>query len=438
MKSRFRFIPLALLLLDSIALSAEAAAAGGTSGANRLGDLRGVWRAAFNQDASRVLVRLRGGEIALWEVATGTEMQGELASPATGFWMNRTGSLAAVGSAEGTRVFDATSARAVSPLLAAKLQDELPVPATFSPDGETLVIFEPEQASIWKVRSGERRASIPFPAGPHEEAPATAIFTTQGAECYLMDPAGTVTLYETKDWTPTGAAMRHPRLDSAYEFAAAASDDGKWLATFDDAGENGPQGQLQLWDARTSKKLGAPLANTNGFTARFLGRSDRVLILPTRGEATVRALPSIKVLYKIPMHDEIDGPRVELSPDEKWAVSWGSDKVLTMHDASTGKVLGASPAKATIMQVLMAPDSSACFVVYDNSAFATEDYQDYYVSRLTLPDLTVSGTHRSLEFVRGTTLSPDGRRLLLLEGGDNAERLVILDAVNLKPVMAEN
>ncbi|MEP6823114.1 MAG: hypothetical protein ABI946_12290, partial [Chthoniobacterales bacterium] len=280
----------------------------------------------------------------------------------------------------------------------------------------------------------ESRALIPFPPGPHEEAPAATIFTEQGGECFLMDPAGTVTRYETKSWTAVGAAMKHPRLDSAYEFAAAASDDGKWLATFDDAGENGPKGQLQLWDARTSKALGMPLSNTNGFTARFLRESDRVLVLPARGEATVRALPSMKVLYRIPAHDEIDGPRVEVSPNEKLLLAWGSDKVLTVHDTDTGKALAASPAKATIMQVLMAPDSSACFVVYDNSAFPAEGYQDYYVARLTLPDLTVSATHRSLEYARGTALSPNGRRLLLLEGGDDAERLVIVDAVTLQPV----
>lgn len=406
---------------------------GGNAAARRLGDLRGVWQAEFNHDGSRVLVRLRGGEIALWDLAAGTPVTGDLATPATGFVMNREGSLVVVGYADGARVFDPTTAKAVSPKLKAKLRESLPVPAVFSPDGGTLVIFEAEQASIWNARSGERRAATPFPDGPYEGAPPAAIFTEKGAQCFVMDPDGTVTLYETKNWKPAGKPMRHPRLETAYEFGCAASDDGKWIATFDSAGENGPKGQLQVWDAIASKALGAPLANTNGFTARFLVETDRVMIAPARGEASVRELPSMKVVHTIRPHDEIDGPKMELSPDGKWILAWGSDGIIAVHDSTTGKVKCVFAEKATIRNVLMAPDSSACFVVYDNSTFSIQGHQDNYVLRLQLPDLKVAASYRSLAFVRGTALSPDGRRLLLLEGGDGQERLLIFDAANLKP-----
>lgn len=430
-------LPRFFFALHFLAVTSPAAFAGngdGTPEAARLSDLRGVWRAEFNQDASRVLVRLRGGEIAFWDVATGSRVADELTSPASAFVMNAKGSLALVGSAEGSRVFDAMTGRAIGPLLPATLLENPEEPAVFSPDGETLVIFGPSAATIWKFQSGERRAAMSFPTGPNEDATGAAIFAANGATCLLMDPDGTVMNYETAAWKSASKPMRHPRLEMAYEFGAAASEDGKWLATFDGAGENGPKGQLQIWDARVSKALGAPLVNTNGFTARFLAKPDRVLVLPARGDATVRTLPEMKMLYQIPAHDEIEGPRVELSPDGKWIVAWGSDRVINLHDAATGKIVAVSPAKAAIMKVLLAPDSSACFVVYDNSTFATENYQDYYVTRLALPDMTVVAAHRSLNFLRGTTLSPDGQRLLFLEGGDDAERLVILDAIKLKPV----
>ena len=411
-----------------------AAGAAGSGEIARLSDLRGVWQAAFNQDASRVLVRLRNGEIALWEVEAGTRVAGELKSPATGFVMDAKGSLALVGYADGSRVFEMTSGRAIGPLLPEKLLDNVTEPAVFSPDGRTVVIFGHGTVTIWNCQSGERRAAIPFPAGPDEEATGSAIFAAGGAVCFLMDPNGTVTRYDTSNWKPVGQPMRHPRLEMAYEFAATASEDGKWLATFDGAGENGPKGQLQIWDARAGKPLGAPLVNTNGFSARFLAGTDRVLVLPARGEAAVRALPTMKMLYKIPAHDEIDGPRAQLSPDGKWILAWGSDRIINVHDAATGKIAGGSAEKATIRNVLVPPDSSACFVVYDNSTFATEKYQDFYVTRMALPDMTMTAAHRSLDFVRGAALSPDGRRVLFFEGGDEAERLIILDATNLEPL----
>ena len=278
--------------------------------AARWQDLRGVFDADFNHDGSRVITRLRTGEIGLWDVAAGSRVAGDLASPATATCYEMSGDhrFIIIGFEKGARVFDSASAAAVSPLLDVPLRDELTVPAVFAPDGSVVVIFEETQASVWNVRSGERVAAIPAAAGPHEEAPPSAIFTADGGHCFLMDPGGTVTRYETQRWTATGKPMRHPRFDTAYEFGLSASADGKWLATFDDAGENGPKGQLQIWDAALSKALGAPLVNVNGFSARFLAEPPRVLVEPARGNASVRTLPSLKPIYPIAAHDEVDGP----------------------------------------------------------------------------------------------------------------------------------
>ena len=396
-------------------------------------DLRGVFQADFNHDGSRVITRLRAGEIGLWDVAAGSRVEGDLAPALTSTCYEMSGDhrFVIVGFEKGARVFDCASAAAISPLLDVPLRDELVVPAVFAPDGNVIVIFEETQASVWNAKRGERVAAIPMAAGPYEEAPPSAIFTADSTRCFLMDPNGTVTRYDTRTWKADGKPMRHPRFDTAYEFDFSASPDGKWLATFDDAGENGPKGQLQVWDVTTGRPLGAPLVNVNGFSARFLADPPRVLVEPARGPASVRALPSLKPLYPIAAHDEIDGPALAVSPNGKWLLAWGSDCTIALLDAATGKPQHHYSQKATIGRVLVAPDSMACYVRYDNSTFLNEGFQDNYVMRLSLPDLNVTASFRSLDFLRGATLSPDGRRLLLLEGGDDQERLRLFNATDL-------
>ena len=59
--------------------------------------------------------------------------------------------------------------------------------------------------------------------------------------------------------------------ESAYYLELASSANGRWLVTFDNPGENGPKGHLQVWDAAKgkfdSKKANALIKPTyhNGF-----------------------------------------------------------------------------------------------------------------------------------------------------------------------------
>ena len=401
-----------------------------------LGELRGVAEADLNYDGSRVIVRLRNGEIGFWDVAEGKRAPGDLAPDATAecYRISEDRRFVLIGFEDGAVVFDANTAMAVSPPLKAKVRCELHTSAVFAPDGATVVIFEPKEASVWKVASGEKVAAVPYPEGPHEDAPPFASFTSDGAACFVMSPDGIVTRHETQTWSAVGKPMRHPRLDTAYEFGFNARADGKWIATFDDAGENGPKGYLQIWDGLTGKPVGAPLLNTNGFTARFLAEPDRILILPARGNAAMRALPSLKLLYPVPAHDEVEGPSAEMSPDGKWLITWGSDRTIRVLDSTTGKLKDHQPEKATIRNVLVGPDPAALFIVYDNSTFMTAHFHDNYVFRLRLPDLNTLGAFRSFANVARTSLSRDGSRLMVQEGGDHDQRLLIFRAADLMPV----
>jgi WD40 repeat protein len=339
-----------------------------------------------------------------------------------------------VGMKEGSRVFDATSAGAISPVLQVRLRESLPTPAVFSPDGTVVIIFEEKQASVWNVRTGERVALLPLALGPHEEAPPDAIFAKTGALCFVMDPDGTVTRYDAKSWKPLGRPMRHPRLETAYEFGFTASEDCRFIATFDDAGENGPKGQLQVWDAIANKPLGAPLVTTNGFSARFIPGADRILIQPARGDASVRELPSMKTAYAIRAHDDLDGPKIEVSPDGKWILSWGPDRKLDVIDAKTGKVVGNTSSAAAVTKILFGPEAADCYVVFDNTAFFLQDYHDGYVMKMSLPELDITGSLRTLEFLARVSLSPNGQRLLLVEGKTDQERILVFETERMKPI----
>ncbi len=403
--------------------------------AEKLSELRGVFRSSFNHDASRVVVLSREGAVTIWELPAGAPVAGDVDPKveSDGFLMSADGKMVMIGFKDGRcRVFDPTTARSVSPFLDFRLNAEFRTPGLFSPDGNTLLIFGDKEAVAYEIRSGKRLATISLGEGISDEATGSAAFATGGSQCFLMDGSGTVTRYDTKEWKAAGAPMSHPKAEAAYELGFSLSDDGKWLATYDDPGENGPKSNLQVWDATTNKAIGKPLTAVNGMTGRFIG--NRILALPGRGEATVRDLPSMKVAYKLRMHDDIEGPNAEVSPDRKWILVWGADRGIDLVDGATGKLATTYSGSARISKLIVAPDSSCCYVLFDNTAFFLQGHHDQYVVKLTLPELKVTESVRVLDFVLGVNLSPDGKRLLVQQGMTDKERLVFFDAASLKAI----
>jgi WD40 repeat protein len=405
--------------------------------AEKLGDLRGVFRANFNHDASRVVIRHRNGDVGIWEVPAGERIAGDLApnTSSESYVMSPDGKSVLVGLKDGgARVFDATTAKAISPALEAPLASETQMPALFSPDGNTVLIFAAKEVAVFHVRDGQRVAALPLVTGPNEDEPGSAAFAAGGAQCFVMDGSGNVTRYDAREWKPMGKAMKHPLAESAYDFGFNASEDGKWLVTFDSPGENGPKGHLQVWDVAANKPVGKPVVAVNGLSGRFLG-NNRILIAPGRGDATVRDLPSMKAVYSLRPHDDVHGPSVDISPDKKWILSWGPDRTLYLYDAATGKIATNQSPAATVSQVMMAPESSGCYILFENSAFLLQNHHDHYLIKMTFPELTIAGSVRILDFVSSiSSLSPDGKRLLVIQGTTDQERPVFFDTATLKPL----
>src|SRR3954465_1623802 len=410
----------------------SAASASFAAPAEKLSDVRGAFRASFNHDASRVIAISRAGAVNIWELPAGGPVTPDLDSSAAadGFVMSSDGKFVVVGFKDGhCRVFDPGTAGAISPFLDFRLSAESQMPGLFSPDATTLLLFSSKEAVAFDIRTGQRRAAIPMGAGANDDATGSAAFTKDGARCFVMDGSGTVSRYDTTDWKPIAPPMRHPRADAAYDFGFSLSDDGKWLATYDDPGENGPKSNLQVWDATTSKPVGRPVIAVNGLTGRFLG-SNRLLVLPGRGEAAVRDLPSLKVAYRLRAHDEVDAPHALISPDRKWILCWGADRGLDLVEAASGKFVHGFQSAATISKVFFMPDSSGCYVLFDNSAFFLQGHHDNYVVKFSFPEMEMSKSLRILDYVSSVTLSPDGKRLMIQQGDTDHEQLVFFDAAS--------
>jgi WD40 repeat protein len=404
----------------------------------RLGELRGVWQAHFNHDASRMVVRTRSGEIGIWDPKKGTPISGDLAlkAPSNAYVMSPDARKVLVGFKDGhARVFDTSTGAALSPVLDVSLREDANAQALFSPDGGTIVFFGDKGTSVLDAKTGRRIATVPIPFELEENSDTTAaaLFVSTGSKCLVMEPHGTVTAYETKGWTRVGKPMKHPAAESAYDFGFEAIKDGKWIFTFDDPGENGPKGQLQAWDATTNKALGRPLSAVNGMSGRFLPGKDRVLVQSGRGEASIRNLPSMEIAYVIKQHDELDGPKVEIFPNGKWLLAWGPDKKIDLIDAASGKILASYSSPASITGTIIPDDSAAFYLTCENGDLAAENRYDNALERFSVPEMKSTASTRIPDFILRQNLSPNGSWMILLQGVTDDEKVVIFDTATLKP-----
>ncbi len=146
---------------------------------------------------------------------------------------------------------------------------------------------------IFAVESGELLATIPFRTAAVSEDPdvaASASFTSDGAQCFIMNLGGLVLALRYGDLEGAQCADEASGGTVRVSFRFAVSKDGRWLATFDNPGENGPKAHLQSWDVTTGKALGKPLVAVNGLSGTFFSTAPRLLVGPGRGEGSVLEL----------------------------------------------------------------------------------------------------------------------------------------------------
>ena len=408
-------------------------------GDDSLSDLRGVWQAGFNDDASRIVVQMRGGGISLWKTATGKAVCRDMGrGRETEFYVLRPDWKAALIAfrPRGAQLVDLLTGEPISPQFDVEMMETFVTPnAAFSPDMRTLVVFDRAcSAHVFEVLSGKHRIA-PIPTRdkrPEDRGQIRNVkFTADGAWCFLSDSDGSVVRYDTKTWKTSGAPIRHG--GEPYYFGFDVSADGKWLATNDGGGDCASNDTLQMWDVVTAKPLGDTIHARNGVSGQFLTSPCRLVVRTGRiGGGGVFDLPSGTLRFPIVQHDDLDGPAVAVSPDRKWLLSSGPDHFLTLQDASTGKERGRCFADFRAADVLFSPDSRSCFVVLDHSTFDGAMNFEQSVMRIRLPEMKIDGSIRVPDFIARAVLSADGRKLLVVQGVEDKEHITVFDTRTMK------
>lgn len=403
-----------------------------------LSELKGVYSADFNHDGSVVVTHGPDSRIGLWSTATGAAIQGDLNSEneCIHYLLDRDHKVfVAIYKQHKPVVYDATTGLALSPALDVESIGPWADKGAFSPDLTSLVFFDDSHTPhVLDVLSGRNLKSLHGETKPSDDTESSlrTKFTADGAYCFIMDTHGVVTRYETKSWKPVGTALSHPYREG-YSYGFSTSDDSSLAVTHDGPGENGPKGHLQLWDVSNGKPIGKSFEAQNGLTGRFLP-DNRLLISPGRGKATVHEIPSLKKLYELRQHDDVEGPRVAVSQDKKRLLCWGYDGSLDCCDVDDGKYLGGFHSKAQIRDVLLSNDLSHCHVVLDNTSFMQLGYHDWYLIKLSLPDLKTVKSIRVLDWLSDAKVSSNGLRLMVRQGWSGREKVRIFDGQTLEEI----
>ncbi len=404
-----------------------------------LADLRGVQQADFNSDGSRLVVQLRDARIGLWDCATGSAVCPDLGrGRPTDFYAARSDrkvAFVAFRSGE-AQLFDLTTGEPASPLFEVAALTGQFAQAVFSPDFRTVVVVDREHSvHIFDAQNGQRRIppvrTVSQPSEANERH-REVVFAAKGSACFVSDLDSSILRYNTKTWRTTGRAIRHVREE--YSFGFTVSDDGKFLTTFDDEGEHGSRDLLQLWDAETARPLGKSLLGQDGVVGKFLTRPSRLLVTKGRLGSGVFQLPSLRKRFAIEEHDDVNGPLVRVSPDGRWIASVGSDRFLTLQDAITGERRARVNLGHRVGSIQFGPKADALFLELDRSPPNELTRSAFSVVRVRLPKLEVDGSIDGLEYVHRVVISRDGRRMLIVHGAWDHERIRLVDSNAMKSI----
>ncbi len=417
-------VPILTLVSPTIMFGAESEA---------LRDLKGVWKADFNHDGSRIIARTRKGEVSIWNGKDGSKID---QVPEKGnYVLDPALRLAFVASNDGGgRVYAVETGKPVSPRIDAPAGVQWEPPNHFSPDSKQLLILDPEGSYlVFDVATRLKIATLEVPLGGEDadNSPSVA-FAAAGGVAFVLDGRGVLRRYDTADWKRHGKPLVHPAKESSTWFGFAIDGAGKYAATFDGPGENGPNGSLQFWDVAKSAKIGEPIEARNGMGGRFLD-SRRFLLRPAWDKTRIVFVPSLEELYVLPEHDDVMSSSAVVAPNGLHLYSWGHDRYVWKIHALTGNKAELFTTRAQVEDVFMAKgDSKKLWLKLDNTAFHEPGGYDNYIVRLETKRMRKAALLRILNYIHRTQLSPDGKKLMVLEGGTGKERVRVFDSLSLR------
>jgi WD40 repeat protein/Flp pilus assembly protein TadD len=220
-----------------------------------------VQAVAFDPSLSRIATASRDNTVRLWDAATSTPIGPPLQhpSPVQALAFSRDNQSFATASRDNTvRPWDLITARPLDP----PLQHPSPVQAlAFSPNCKILATAGIDGARLWD-------AATLKPIGatlPHPSAVEVVAFSPNSKVVATASQDKTVRLWDAAALKPIGAPLQHP---SAVE-VVAFSGDSKVVATASQ------DKTVRLWDAAALKPIGAPLQHPSAVQAMTFLALDR-------------------------------------------------------------------------------------------------------------------------------------------------------------------
>lgn len=394
-------------------------------------DLAGVWQADFNADSSRIITRMRGGKLGLWDASTGKMVTSALSSAdsVTDYVLDERMVLALIELKPGSwQAFELLSGESASPVLNVPGTN---IKGAFSPKGSMIYTRNTEgDVMVFETTSGKQLAKLKLP--PEEEGhelDSAPQFFPKRHLVFLMDTNGRLHRYDTRTWKEVLPSLDHRLSDSAYVIGFNLSEDGQYAATFDAPGENGPDGSLQIWDLNTAKPVGEPVVGQNGISATFLNDS-RCLLKYCWDPVEVVNLPSLTTDFKIRGQKDGEGSfaRLVSGDNRRYILSWGYDSALFLSHFDNGTHAGNASLPCAVDSVLSPNSKDHIWITLDNTVHIKKQHYDQYVVKYSLPGLQPDAVLRVHDYIHRAVLSPSFKSLILVRGTTDHEQVRLFDA----------
>ncbi len=220
---------------------------------------------------------------------------------------------------------------------------------------------DPGRALLHRVRIGAAMHQSPRIRQMwfHDSRVTHAAYSPDGKKVLTTTGDGTARLWDTRDGSPLGEAMRHGDREAVVGGAFSPNGSRVVTASLD--------GTARLWDARTGKALVPPLLHAGPvYHAEFNSAGDKVLT--ASGDGTAR-LWDAATGQASPHAFKHDGPvrHAAFSPDGKFVATASDDKTARLWDVARGESVGpALKHDGPVLHAAFSPDSKRLATASDD------------------------------------------------------------------------